>query len=62
MPNMGRVDYLHAMAWNWAYAGAVERLAEWSRRRMLTPEAGQPSHPDDLTFIAYRRRKVAITA
>ncbi|EHJ49438.1 NADH dehydrogenase (quinone) [Solidesulfovibrio carbinoliphilus subsp. oakridgensis] len=26
MPNMGRVDYLHAMAWNWAYAGAVERL------------------------------------
>jgi NADH-quinone oxidoreductase subunit D len=25
--NMGRVDYLHAMAWNWAYAGAVERLA-----------------------------------
>lgn len=28
MPNMGRVDYLHAMAWNWAYAGAVEKLAE----------------------------------
>lgn len=27
MPNMGRVDYLHAMAWNWAYAGAAERLA-----------------------------------
>jgi len=26
-PNMGRVDYLHALAWNWAYAGAVERLA-----------------------------------
>ncbi|MEL7639856.1 MAG: NADH-quinone oxidoreductase subunit D [Solidesulfovibrio sp.] len=26
MPNMGRVDYLHAMAWNWAWAGAVERL------------------------------------
>jgi NADH-quinone oxidoreductase subunit D len=26
MPNMGRVDYLHPMAWNWAYAGAVERL------------------------------------
>lgn len=41
---------------------AVERLAEWSRRRMLTPEAGQPSHPDDLTFIVYRRRKVAVTA
>lgn len=27
MPDMGRVDYLNAMAWNWAYAGAVERLA-----------------------------------
>jgi len=27
IPNMGRVDYLHALAWNWAYVGAVERLA-----------------------------------
>lgn len=27
-PNMGRVDYLHALAWNWAWAGAVERLGE----------------------------------
>ena len=27
LPNMGRVDYLHALAWNWAYAGAVEKLA-----------------------------------
>ena len=27
IPNMGRVDYLNAMAWNWAYVGAVERLA-----------------------------------
>ncbi len=26
-PNTGRVDYLHALAWNWAYAGAVEKLA-----------------------------------
>ena len=26
MNNMGRVDYLHAMAWNWAFAGACERL------------------------------------
>lgn len=26
MPNMGRVDYLHALAWNWAYVGAVEKL------------------------------------
>lgn len=28
LPNMGRVDYLHALAWNWAYVGAVEKLAE----------------------------------
>ena len=26
MPNMGRVDYLHALAWNWAWAGVVEKL------------------------------------
>ena len=27
IPNMGRIDYLHALAWNWAWVGAVERLA-----------------------------------
>lgn len=27
IPNMGRVDYGHAIAWNWAFVGAVERLA-----------------------------------
>jgi NADH-quinone oxidoreductase subunit D len=27
LPNMGRVDYLHPIAWNWAQVGAVERLA-----------------------------------
>jgi NADH-quinone oxidoreductase subunit D len=27
MPNMGRADYGHALAWNWAFVGAVERLA-----------------------------------
>jgi len=26
--NMGRVDYLHALAWNWAFVGAVEKLGE----------------------------------
>jgi NADH-quinone oxidoreductase subunit D len=26
LPNMGRVDYLHALAWNWAYVGAVEKI------------------------------------
>ncbi|WP_031483805.1 NADH-quinone oxidoreductase subunit D [Maridesulfovibrio frigidus] len=28
MPNMGRVDYLHPLAWNHAWVGAVEKLAE----------------------------------
>ncbi|MDR2197870.1 MAG: NADH-quinone oxidoreductase subunit D [Deltaproteobacteria bacterium] len=27
LPNMGRVDYLNPISWNWAFAGAVERLA-----------------------------------
>ena len=27
MPNMGRVDYLNPLGWNWAYVGALERLA-----------------------------------
>lgn len=28
LANMGRVDYLHALAWNWAYVRAVEQLLE----------------------------------
>ena len=28
MPNMGRVDYLNPLGWNWAWVGALERLAE----------------------------------
>ncbi len=31
-------------------------LVEDCRRRMQTPEEGQPSKPDDLTFVAYRLR------
>jgi NADH-quinone oxidoreductase subunit D len=27
LPNMGRVDYLNAIGWNWAYAGACAQLA-----------------------------------
>jgi serine/threonine protein phosphatase PrpC len=34
---------------------AVERLATDSRRRMLEPEPGSPSKPDDLTIVALRR-------
>ncbi len=28
MPNMGRVDYLNPLGWNWAWVGALERLAD----------------------------------
>jgi len=32
----------------------VRRLAEDCRRRMLAPEEGRPSKPDDLTFVTFR--------
>lgn len=34
---------------------AVERLATDSTNRMLHPEPGSPSKPDDLTIVAFRR-------
>jgi len=49
IPNMGRVDYLHAIAWNWAYVGAVEKLCgvEVSERaeyiRVITSEMNRIS-------------------
>lgn len=33
-------------------------LVDEARRRMTAPKGGEPSKPDDLTFIAYRRRAV----
>jgi len=33
----------------------MQTLATDCRRRMETPEQGQPSKPDDLTFVAFRR-------
>ncbi len=38
-------------------AGAVDRLADLGRQRMEAPTEGAPSKPDDLTFIAIRRRR-----
>lgn len=35
---------------------SADRTAELGRRRMEAPSDGAPSKPDDLTFIAYRRR------
>lgn len=34
---------------------AVQNLVACAQMRMVTPEAGQPSKPDDLTVLAYRR-------
>jgi serine/threonine protein phosphatase PrpC len=34
---------------------AVERLANMARRRMLTERDGQPSKPDDLSLILFRK-------
>ncbi len=34
-------------------------LADACRRRMQEPEPGHPSHPDDLTFLIYRRSREA---
>ena len=36
--------------------GSANRVAELGRRRMMEPAEGAPSKPDDLTFIAIRRR------
>ena len=33
---------------------ACDRLAEVARARMLAPSEGEPSKPDDLTFVAFR--------
>lgn len=35
---------------------AASELAAAARARMTSPEPGRPSHPDDLTFILYRRK------
>ncbi len=34
---------------------AAQRLADDGRQRMTQPTEGQPSKPDDLTFVAFRR-------
>jgi serine/threonine protein phosphatase PrpC len=36
--------------------GGVHTLVDLSRERMVSPQEGQPSKPDDLTIIAFRRR------
>jgi serine/threonine protein phosphatase PrpC len=38
---------------------ACERLAELARARMHAPSGGEPSKPDDLTFVAFRGLRAA---
>ena len=41
---------------------ACDRLAELARARMYTPGEGEPSKPDDLTFVAFRGLRPAAEA
>jgi PPM family protein phosphatase len=41
---------------------ACDRLAELARARMHTPGEGEPSKPDDLTFVAFRGQRPAAEA
>jgi serine/threonine protein phosphatase PrpC len=35
---------------------AVQELVAAARKRMIEPADGQPSKPDDLTIVCYRKR------
>ena len=37
---------------------AAQRLVELSRKRMINPSEGEPSKPDDLTFIVFRSNSI----
>ncbi|MBU0754979.1 MAG: protein phosphatase 2C domain-containing protein, partial [Planctomycetes bacterium] len=37
-------------------AKAADALVRDSRKRMMNPADGKPSHPDDLTFVAFRQQ------
>jgi serine/threonine protein phosphatase PrpC len=57
----GLSDNLHtveivALLRTGALDAACDRLAELARARMVAPSEGEPSKPDDLTFVAFRRR------
>jgi serine/threonine protein phosphatase PrpC len=59
----GLFDNLHAdeivaLCRKGKLAEASRRLIARCRERMTEPQEGQPSKPDDLSFILYRRRTV----
>lgn len=51
-----RTEEIVALLRTGSLAVASERLAEMARARMHTPTEGEPSKPDDLTFVAFRPR------
>jgi serine/threonine protein phosphatase PrpC len=51
-----RTEEIVALLRTGALDAACDRLAELARARMVAPSEGEPSKPDDLTFVAFRRR------
>ena len=54
-----RTDEIVALLRTGPLDAACERLAELTRARMHAPSDGEPSKPDDLTFVAFRPAKRA---
>ena len=50
-----RTEEIAALLRSGPLDAACERLAELARARMVTKSEGEPSKPDDLTFVAFRR-------
>ena len=50
------VEEIVALVRSGPLAAAGGELGDRARRRMERPEPGEPSKPDDLTFLLYRRR------
>lgn len=56
-----RTEEIVALVRSGPLDAACERLAELARARMHTPSEGEPSKPDDLTFVAFRARRSRAT-
>ena len=57
-----RTEEIVALLRTGALDAACDRLAELARARMAAPNEGEPSKPDDLTFVAFRGRPNASRA
>ena len=52
-----RIEEIVALLRTGPLDAACERLAELARARMHAPSDGEPSKPDDLTFVAFRAKR-----